>query len=126
MKIELILYRLAFLVVLVSGVGGAGMSAYSYLQSGNWQDAVDSTYDAMNQGYADCEDDPRSLSCGWIQDRREAFEHSVEERDRNAEAGYFWFKFSLAVPFVFVFAFYSFRWVFTGRVLPILIGRKNG
>lgn len=125
MNIELILYRLALLMALISGVGGAGMSIYSYVQLEKWQDAVDFSFDVMNQGYADCEEDRTSLSCGWIRDRREAFEHSADERDRHAEAVVFWLKFSLVVPFFVAFAFYSLRWAFTGRVLPMLIGRKN-
>jgi hypothetical protein len=125
MKIELIFYRLAVLVSLVSGVGGAGMSAYSYHQSGKWQEAVSFSFDVMNQGYADCENDVNSLSCGWIQDRRQAFDRSVEKRDRYSEAVVFWLRISLVVPFLALFSFYSFRWVYSGRILPLLIGRKN-
>lgn len=108
--------RLCVLLAATAFLGLGSAALYSVYKVSSWQGAVTIWYQNMNEAYAKCESDRKSIYCESIPSSRKEFNESVVARDGWRESAE-WFGIAcFAVPIFIGFLFFSFRWVKTGRL----------
>ena len=125
MKYEIIFFRLLLLTIFSSVVMSGSYALYAYTQSKEWQVFVSNSYEKLNKADIACEKDRSSFTCEMGKTWQERFDSSVENRDYFIGRAETFAHLTYLIPLVSIYLFYSFRWVITGKIRPLIIKLKR-
>jgi len=113
---EDIFHRLTIFIAIVALLGFGGASVYSFYRAHSAQDIVTMLYGWKNESVAKCEEDRKSVDCGFISKYNKWFDEAVVERNQYTEKAQSFLTASITIPVVSFLLFFGLRWVITGRL----------
>ncbi len=125
MKYEIIFFRLLLLTMLSSVVMSGSYALYAYKKSQTWEVFVSNDHEKLNKADIACEKDRSSFTCEMGKIWKESFDSSVENRDYFSSRAEIFGHLIYLIPLVSIYLFYSFRWVITGKIRPLIIKLKQ-